>query len=159
MVGRPGAFSTAFAIGKRHVLKMTDARDGTARWFASYVKRYPNPHWPRVIRQSLTKCHTVIWMERLYPLNQATRRQATGADDLRSCCKHTLLSELLLYGELMNIDEPWQHCPTHLMQPLLDCHRQAERLGFLVDSKLSSYMRRPGGILILAGPFLMREPR
>jgi hypothetical protein len=150
-----GAFSTVFAIGRQHVLKVTDARDRTVPWFYRYIRGHTNPHWPRIFRQIFAGRHTVTWMERLHPLNKATRRQVECMDDLLLMCKHTSISQLLADAKVMDCFEAWQDSPSRLREPLLDCHKKAEGLNFLTDSKRDAYMRRSGGILVPVDLFMV----
>ena len=140
-----GAFSTAFALGRFEVLKITDARDETVTWFTSWCRRHPNPHWPRIHRQvRLGGIHVATWMERLYPLDHSSLERVSSVDDFvlnagNDPAEH--LEELAEYG----YGGEWQDCPRRLRQPLLDCRRAAERFGFIPDGKRSVFMLRPGG--------------
>jgi hypothetical protein len=51
----------------------------------------------------------------------------------------------------------FMRCPQRLRQPLIDCHRTAMSERFLVDNKRQAYMRRVGGIIVLADPFVVDE--
>ena len=80
-----GAYSTAFRIGHSKVCKITDIQDPTLCWFGRYVRRFPNPHWPRIHRQiQLGNSHFVTWMERLRPLDRASKG--------RVCCVNDFIS-------------------------------------------------------------------
>jgi hypothetical protein len=157
MLGRAGASSTAFAIGRGRVLKITDLRDWPAIWFANYIKRQPNAHWPRIHRQIRRGVHLVTWMERLFPLKAAGEAAVSQADDPVLQGHHLPLSELELYAELSGSNEPWQRTPRRVRRPLLDCHKAAEQRGLQADGKRQAWMRRPGGIIVLVDPFLEKS--
>lgn len=150
-----GAYSTAFALGRTKVLKITDARDRTAYWFRRYVGRFPNGHWPRIYRQvRLGKTYIVTWMERLYPLDRVSKEQVSCVDDFVMNAGHNCaarLEELAQFG----FGGPWEGCPKSLRQPLLDCRRAAGLVGFVPDAKRDVFMRRKGGQLVLIDPFLV----
>jgi hypothetical protein len=77
-----GAFSTGVAIGRTKVLKVAGARDETAFWFGRWVRRYPNPHWPRIYRQiQVGRSHVATWMERLHPLDRGSEERVSCVDD------------------------------------------------------------------------------
>ena len=154
-----GEFSSAYVIGKRQILRITDERDITVAWFAAYMRRRPNAHWPRILRTRHIGRFFVTWMERLYPLNGATMRQVEAADDFASTCRNADIPSLLLYAQLTGLREPWQRCSPRLRQPLLALYAAAERAGFLVDNKRTSYMRRQGGIAVLADPLVVSQRR
>lgn len=148
-----GAFSTAFALGRSQVLKITDARDETSTWFTSWCLGHPNPHWPRFYRQvQLGRNHVATWMERLYPLDHTSEERVSAVDDFilnAASDSAAYLEGLAEHG----YGGKWQKCPKRLRQPLLDCRLAAERAGFVPDRKRSVFMRRLGGILVLADPF------
>ena len=152
-----GAYSTAFRIGRSKVCKITDIQDPTLCWFGRYVRRFPNPHWPRIHRQiQLGNSHFVTWMERLRPLDRASKDRVRCVDVFISNAGTggaSRLKELAQFG----FGGLWEACPKRLRQPLLDCRRAAERAGFWPDAKRDAFMRRPGGILVLADPFLVRR--
>ena len=159
MVLGHGAYSTAFAIGRSKVLKVTDAQDPTAYWYTKYVRRFSNPHWPRIHRQvRLGNSHVVTWMEHLYPLDRVSKGRVSCVDDFVLNAGHDRAAHLEGLAEY-GYGGPWQGCPKRLRQPLLDCRRAAELVGFRPDAKREVFMRRPGGILVLADPFLVSSRR
>ena len=149
-----GAFSTACAIGRRRVLKVTDAEDAAAFWFSNHVRQRGNPHWPRIHRRVRIGRHVCTWMERLYNPDALAEQQVSCADDLLLNGKHLPLQQLIECAELLNSNEPWQRCPSRSRQPLLDLHAAAEHSGFKADNKRSAFMRRVGGIIVLVDPFM-----
>ena len=153
-----GAYSTAFALGRTKILKITDFRDPTAPWFVRYVRCFPNSHWPRVHRQiRFGRSHVATWMERLYPLDRVAKEHVSAVDDFVICAGHdsaARLEELADFG----FGGLWEGCPRRLRQPLLDCRRAAALVGFVPDAKREVFMRRVGGILVLADPFLIGHP-
>lgn len=154
-----GAHATAFSRGCRQVLKVVDAQDKAALWFARFARRQTGPHWPRVIRVRRTSSHIVLWTDRLYSLNTGTLRFVDAAEDLLISARHHSLAYLMLLADLMQLDEPWQQCPSRLRKPLLQCMRQGICAGFARDSKRTAWMRRLGGTICLVDPFVTLPPR
>jgi hypothetical protein len=152
-----GAYSTAFAVGRSRVLKVTDVKDITRLWLWKYCRRISNPHWPRTMWLIRTKYHYVTLMERLYPLNSSTGHEVECADDLLSCCQHMTIGALREFAKLSDLSAPWQHCPPRLGEALVNCHQAAIDRGFRIDNKRSAYMRRVGAILIPIDPFMVRD--
>jgi hypothetical protein len=154
-----GAHATAFRLGWRQVLKVMDARDTAALWFARFARCQHGPHWPRVLRVRRTPGHVALWVERLYPLNAATLRLVQAADELLVDTQRHELKHLLELADLMVLDGSWQLCPPRLREPLIRCMRQGTEAGFVRDSKRSAWMRRHGGTIVLVDPFLVPRPR
>ena len=168
-----GAFSTVWAVGRRRVVKVTDARDPTAMWCYRWTRRHPNPHWPRIYKAVRTGRHSVFWMERLWPVAPRTpaRRgarfgkpgkarghrlaQAVGAVDLLALNGRVPLAVLL--ASRSGLGAPWRRCPPRLRQSLLDYYQAAAAAGFGRDCKPEAFMWRPGGVLVLADPLLPRS--
>jgi hypothetical protein len=152
------------AIGPRHALKVTDARDATVRWCHSWIRWHPNIHWPRIRKAIRTPRHTVFWMERLWPLIPRSLKpnkghgirlaQANGATEWliqRERLEPAALKALLAYEP--DPKAKWPHCPPRLREPLVTYHQAAGVAGFSWDGKPEAFMWRPGGVLVLADPF------
>ena len=149
-----GAYSTTFALGRSKVLKISDARDDTVIWFGRWSRRFPNPHWPRISRQiCVGRYHFASWIERLYPLDRIAKDRVSYVDDFVSCAHDGTAADLEALAEF-GFQGPWEQCPKRLRQPLLDCRCAARHRGFLPDAKREAFMRRKGGILVLADPFV-----
>ena len=154
-----GAYSTAFALGRSKVLKVTDAGDDTALWFGHWIRRFPNLHWPRIQRQvPVSRSYVATWMERLYPLDSASKERVSFVDDFVINAGQDTAAHLEGLAEF-GYGGRWQGCPKRLRQPLLDCRRAAELRGFLPDAKREVFMRRPGGMLVLVDPFVPSRAR
>ena len=164
-----GAYSSVFALGPRHVLKVTDDTDPTAAWCRHWMRGHPNVHWPRTHRAFRTRRHHAFLVERLWPLlahkPKRTLRspwpengykirleQADGAADLLVYLRQVPLETLLYIAG--DKGEAWQLCPPRLRRLLLPVYQAGEAKGFRRDGKREAFMWRHGGVLILADPFI-----